>query len=618
MQAAAAGKRFTPESTLSLTPPSDDDPVVKRRRSVQDPERAVHDAANHAYETVLGIFSAVKRIPVAKWSSLVQRIEGRMPYTRQLFEIIIQGRCPSFSFQDPVDKKEEGGGKSSGSSNSLVDTSPSTTPKKPKAELRKLVGLISKLVDVLSKYQKHLCQEEKEDEIQALESYENLVFEHYQPKVPELDDLAPPESDPPRDLLVKCPRHVFKLLGKIEAHLLYQENQRVQSSCGPLLELAQQIHDHYQTAIAALPVLERTISEYKSLQDILLTQLLDAKEQRRYLNAEAARKRLNKVQVLCEEQQKRLYLEDDERWEKLAFSEQDLSLLKCTTGTLCGFPFAMHAERGKKNANKGKPSEDMVGAVELSFKAKEKEYVCPCFYLMDGHGGNKTAQHCKEKLPGIFTEELQKNNNKGISPEGILNAGKATCLQLHKDAPSISGATLIFVLLIDDQFYLFSMGDSRGLVIAKEPLPYTCDASAKEPYFAQKVALRHGFLIEYQGTRVQGRIGLNLTQSIGDKLDAQFFLHHPFERDCSLPQIDSEDDVILLLCSDGVSDVVSDRQLLKHIRELEAKGIPLEGIASSILSRAWKIWNEEFGDDVSIILVRLRGKKKPESLTSPV
>ncbi|MCE5316344.1 MAG: protein phosphatase 2C family protein [Parachlamydia sp.] len=522
-----------PDRKRSLTPtltPEEQPLKQSRSDSFHEPDpiaQDVHAAVLKVFQQVLEIFTAVKSIPVAKWSSLGDHAAERMQFSQNVFARVIQNRYPGYNFQIPdLESRKE---KEAASSNSSQGSADLASPEKstPEIQKEKLVRRINKLYLYLLDCRKELGQQELDKAAQKAKTYDNLVYQHYGKKVPELGELKPPRFSPDFDLLVACPRRPCSQIDKIETIPL-SKRPDIQSSLKEYLELAQRIHDHFQVAVVPLEPCQQRIEDWSRLQIILRKQLLDAKEKRLYRDEAHAMQHLEKMEQRCRKQHEQSLAVKKHAWEKAAtYGEPPLY---CSPMTLCDLPFVMHALQGSRTEKL--KIEDMVLAVAMEITIQSQKMTLPLFAIMDGHGGDQTAQFCKENLATIFATQIVKYNSEGISRHGLMNAAKVTCLTLQKDAPEISGTTLLFATVVNGLLYVFSVGDSRAWLLGNGMRALTFDASPAEPECQEKVHLRGGTIIEDKfGTqRVAGTLNLSLMASIGDKLDACFLVHVPKTR----------------------------------------------------------------------------------------
>lgn len=603
----------TTDRKRSLTPTlTPEEEQLKRSRSdtLDEPDpisRDVHDAIQKIYPAVLDIFRAVKLVPVAKWTSIQGYASERILFAQNFFARIIQNRCPDYKFQMP---EVENRTQDAPVGNVMHGLNPSPIDKTPAEQLAKMLRHVEQLHKYLVDCRISLENQKQEEAVRDAQSYDNFVYKHYLPKIPELSDLKPPKFSPNEDLLINCPRRPCRLIEKIEVNSLFNRPD-VKSSLMGYLELAQKIHDHFQEAVISLESCKHRIEDWQRLQNIFSKQLQEAKAKRLYRDDAHAERHLQKMEQLCRRQQKESVQNPNEAWENA--KEYGEPPNYCSPVKVCQFPVAFHAIQGFRHKP---PIEDMIAAEEMEIKLRHQTLTVPLFAVTDGHGGNSASVQCIQTLKGVFSSQIAEFNKDGITRHGMMNAAKVTCLILQRDAPETSGTTLLFATVVNDFLCVFSVGDSRAWLLGDEVKALSFDASPAEPECQEKVRLRGGKVKtdKYNMDRVAGTLNLSLSASIGDKIDAQFLVHVP--KDQIVPLSSAPSPLYLLLASDGLTAVCSDGQLHTFFKELLAKKLPIETMASHLLHRTEAAWTTKdivkidtvikVSDDVSLILVRLR------------
>lgn len=600
--------------SLSLTPTltPEEEALLKRSKSdLEEPDpiaQEVHSAVQKIFPAVIDICRDVEHIPVAKWSSLTGYVGDRIQFAQSFFARIIKNRCPDYSFQVPdVETKNP---EEQGKDVAIKVINPSPPDKTPKEQMEKLLRTVEQLHKYLVDCLKCLKSKAQEEAVKEAQNYDNFVLKHYLTKIPELNEHKPPKFFANDDLLFICPRSPCRLIEKIEANSLFHRPD-IKNSLKKYLKKAQIIHDHFQETVAHLESCKQRIEDWKRLQSIFRKQLLEAKAKRLYCDDAHAARHLQKMEQLCRRQQEQSVEKPNEAWENA--KDYGEPPKHCSPVKIVNLPVAFHAIQGFRHKP---PIEDMIVAEEMVVTIQDQKLTLPLFAILDGHGGNYASMQGKATLNFIFSNQIAKFNPNGITRQGMMNAAKATCLILQKDAPEISGTTLLFATLVNDLLCVFSVGDSRAWLLGDEIRALTFDASPEEQECWEKVKLRGGIVVEdkYFVHRVAGTLNLSLSASIGDKLDAQFLVHVPKDQIIPLPP--SASPIYLLLASDGLTAVCSDGQLHTFFKELTAKGLPIETIASHLLHRTEAAWSTKdkvkddkvikVSDDVSIVLVRLR------------
>jgi serine/threonine protein phosphatase PrpC len=180
------------------------------------------------------------------------------------------------------------------------------------------------------------------------------------------------------------------------------------------------------------------------------------------------------------------------------------------------------------------------------------------FCVLDGHGGNRSANYILDIFPSILAEQIGKNDN--ITEDIALAFSEADkSLAEHEDFGSGSTCTMCYV---NNGFLHFAnVGDSKAFIVTDtEATQVNYDHKATDPAEAARIE-------EAEGVIVQGRIGgvIALTRSFGDggfKWDGMIatpYVHQPIPITADLRYA--------VIASDGVWDMVTQEELLPLINE---------------------------------------------------
>lgn len=564
-------------------------------------EHELQIRVTEVHKSVLQAYGTALPVPNSKWSSLKKLVEERIDYAGNLFPAIITARCFGFEVKHPVLETTEKSTLLSTFSLEADDPSPSPSP--TEIGTRTVEANLNRLLLRLQKYQKRLQDNSLQIKFKSLMEYEFLLWNHYSKKVSGLSLCSQVE---PVEEFSADPKCEFKLLERVKKQIKRQSAE-IQKLFDLIIPHAQAIYDHYKATWAKNYLsCAQKLDDLDKIHATFIPQLDTAKEQRRYKDEDAAQEVLFKLQKRCEEKQDLYYNKINPRWEEMKHVEKDVV---CKKGSCYGWTYCIGSHKGGRTTKK--VIEDKVLSIGVYCKINGKKYSIPLVAVFDGHGrdpsglgGDQAAIHCQQNLPRILIDALVANNESGFSLDGIFNAAKDACIKLHEGAPKVSGTTALFAFCIDDQWYVASVGDSRGVIFYDRPIPMTMDASASDPSCKEKVRLRGGNVVLKDGCeRVQG-IGLSMTKSIGDKEGKHVLSHTPTVNVFKVPE-KSEQNIYLMLCSDGVTHVVSHQQLLDFIRECEKKNMSMHAIATSILKITAAFQAGPGGDDVSVILVKL-------------
>jgi len=205
--------------------------------------------------------------------------------------------------------------------------------------------------------------------------------------------------------------------------------------------------------------------------------------------------------------------------------------------------------------------------------------------VFDGHGGALTATASSQALPRLLAQEQ-------FSPEGLKNAlGKLNDEINQKHLQD--GCTCALAAVSGDKLLFANIGDSRAVLINEKD-------GARKATLDQKPTDRTEFerILNIGGKVIQGRTDgiLGVARSIGDPM---FFCAE------ALPEITQikleQDDRWIVICCDGVFDVVDNDELLSIIRTSEMD--EPNSIAHNIRDVAFGRFS---GDNISALVIDLK------------
>jgi PPM family protein phosphatase len=217
--------------------------------------------------------------------------------------------------------------------------------------------------------------------------------------------------------------------------------------------------------------------------------------------------------------------------------------------------------------------------------------------LADGMGGHQAGEIASHMAVESVLEHLQNladretsrsitgsqllayvSNTISYSNSMIYQASEA--LEEHKGM----GTTLVAAIVQGSQFYAGHVGDSRIYLYREESLKRI----TKDHSLVQDLVDR-GFYTEEEARMAS--VGHIVTRSLGTKAEVEV----------DTVQHEIVDGDLLLLCSDGLSDMVADWLIEETLRD---RGTELESTAKKLVELA----NQNGGkDNVSVILVQVQG-----------
>lgn len=177
--------------------------------------------------------------------------------------------------------------------------------------------------------------------------------------------------------------------------------------------------------------------------------------------------------------------------------------------------------------------------------------------VCDGMGGARSGNIASKMAVEVFTEEVKRTVRSGMKQERIDQMLKDSLELANKavfEQSQLSteyegmGTTLVAAFIQKDHLTVIHVGDSRAYLLNEGGvLPITTDHSLVE------LMVQRG---ELSREAAKNHPGKNLiTRAVGTEADVEFDLYHH-----ALTKGDS-----VLLCSDGLSNLLSDQEILFEV-----------------------------------------------------
>ena len=194
---------------------------------------------------------------------------------------------------------------------------------------------------------------------------------------------------------------------------------------------------------------------------------------------------------------------------------------------------------------------------------------CAFFAVYDGHCGEKIARYCGEKLHGrvAASQHFKKGEWEEAMNEGFLGTDMDLLSSDLRHDPS--GCTAVSCLVTTKgEIICANAGDSRAVLSrGGRAVPLSFDHKPTNDAEMKRIQLAGGYVT---AGRVNGNLALS--RAIGDftfKQNTQ--LRAEEQMVCAQPEIiresmNPEDEFIVLAC-DGIWDVMSNEQVVAHVRE---------------------------------------------------
>ena len=222
--------------------------------------------------------------------------------------------------------------------------------------------------------------------------------------------------------------------------------------------------------------------------------------------------------------------------------------------------------------------------------------------LSDGVGGNRAgeiaAQIGVESIVDLFGKIKSLDDPAGILKEVII-AANLMVLSASAIKPELEGmgATCICALIIERKLYLGSLGDSRAYLLRKRMI--------------RQLNFDHTWLEDARGESISDTKSITRDHPLAHVLSRYLGSAHPALVDtrlrpekrllkANLPPVESLDllkDDQILLCSDGLTDMLTDKEIKEAVRGKDLQ---------TDIQRLIQLALEKGGhDNVSVILMKI-------------
>jgi len=232
------------------------------------------------------------------------------------------------------------------------------------------------------------------------------------------------------------------------------------------------------------------------------------------------------------------------------------------------------SDRGqKRESNEDYTASDFV---EIKSDDPNSKLDCGIIVLADGMGGFEMGEVASQTAAKIFIEEIKLKINFSTNPDELnfdtilINAVEAANREVYKmtlEKMQPMGTTLVGAVIINGKAYIVNVGDSRAYLI-KPPSSIrqiTKDQSAVQDMFEAKIITREQMKNHPRRNYV--------TKSLGLKEDVSPDIFHQ----------DLKNDNILMLCSDGLFNMVDDDEIIKIVnRDLAEDLVPEASFATQM------------------------------------
>lgn len=208
----------------------------------------------------------------------------------------------------------------------------------------------------------------------------------------------------------------------------------------------------------------------------------------------------------------------------------------------------------------------------------------PNLYIVcDGMGGHKAGEYASRYTVERIVAHVSRSRSKDpvrILRDAIQKANEILVIESREDAEKQGmGTTVVAATIIDHRLFVANIGDSRLYVIDETIKQVTKDHS----YVEEMVRMGK---VNREDAKVHEKKNV-ITRAVGvmDKVKADFF------------EVDLEDRDVVLLCSDGLSNMVTD----ERICQIVLSKVHTEDIARKLVEEANKNGGQ---DNITAVVIK--------------
>lgn len=213
------------------------------------------------------------------------------------------------------------------------------------------------------------------------------------------------------------------------------------------------------------------------------------------------------------------------------------------------------------------------------------------YIIADGMGGHnagevasaKSIEFIKESLNGFALKEIKDNPEEAEKIlNRVLSETNLRILALADNNPDYKGmgCTIVMAIILNNNIYKIHVGDSRCYICRNDDIIQLGDDHS---YVA--AAVKMGYLTKEEARKSPDKNKITMAMGTAKGIEPDY-------RKCELQYNDT-----ILLCSDGLWDMISDNDILKIINS----GKSAEDISNDLISEA----NNAGGpDNISVIVYK--------------
>lgn len=227
------------------------------------------------------------------------------------------------------------------------------------------------------------------------------------------------------------------------------------------------------------------------------------------------------------------------------------------------------------------------------------------FQLFDGHGGRGTVDFVSSALAFNLKKCLDREDAAEDMERALRASFLLTDIQTRKHVSDASGATAVCCVLRtfpnnQHKLYCANVGDSRAVLFRDgAPVRLTYDHKAEDKAEQDRVAELGGFTMR---NRILGVLAVS--RSFGDHAFKTFVTAEPHLVSMSVCNKDEHTDEFLLICCDGVFDVLTDEEAVDIVKSAVAKEGPTQAVTKCLVDEAIRRGSS---DNLTAMVIFLEG-----------
>lgn len=223
---------------------------------------------------------------------------------------------------------------------------------------------------------------------------------------------------------------------------------------------------------------------------------------------------------------------------------------------------------------------------DFIFSSVEKDL--PLFILADGMGGHNAGEVASESCVDIIKEEFSSNRDKLNSEKNLINIIKKSIKKANENIYNKSleidklkgmGTTLTLAYILKGKIYIGHVGDSRAYFVDEETIK-----QITEDHSLVNQLVKSGSISKEQAkTHPKRNV---ITKALGAEIDVEMDIY----------TLEYRKDDILMICSDGLTNMLNDREIFDIIHRVD-----IENSTDVLIKEAKKNGGL---DNISIIIVK--------------